>query len=143
MATKNVQVLPLLLLCRKRINRNHSSIALIVKIFPGQCVLIVSLTFNVPLSAPHSVHRRPKVVRAKQATSRMKRKRKQRNIHLDELNFTYTVWNMFFIPKWWILIACLAGKWKEIAGRSSQRSARCTTCSLLDRWMQSFVLKTK
>ncbi|XP_019742536.1 immunoglobulin-like domain-containing receptor 2 isoform X2 [Hippocampus comes] len=39
----------------------------------------------------------------------MKRKRKQRNIHLDELNFTYTVWNMFFIPKWWILIACLAG----------------------------------
>ncbi|XP_077420720.1 uncharacterized protein LOC144050909 isoform X2 [Vanacampus margaritifer] len=39
----------------------------------------------------------------------MKRKRIERNIHLDRLKFTYNVWSMFFIPKWWILIACLAG----------------------------------
>ncbi|XP_077374864.1 uncharacterized protein LOC144017317 isoform X2 [Festucalex cinctus] len=39
----------------------------------------------------------------------MKRKRIEHNIHLDRLKFTYSVWNMFFRPKWWILITCLAG----------------------------------
>ncbi|XP_057705151.1 immunoglobulin-like domain-containing receptor 2 isoform X2 [Corythoichthys intestinalis] len=39
----------------------------------------------------------------------MKRKRRERNVHLDELKFISSVWNMIFIPKWWISVAFLAG----------------------------------
>ncbi|XP_037104436.1 immunoglobulin-like domain-containing receptor 2 isoform X7 [Syngnathus acus] len=39
----------------------------------------------------------------------MKRKKIERNVHLDQLNFTYSVWNRIFIPKWLILITFLAG----------------------------------
>ncbi|KAM9826091.1 uncharacterized protein ACBT44_006479 isoform 2-T2 [Syngnathus typhle] len=39
----------------------------------------------------------------------MKRKKIERNVHLDQLHFTYSVWNRIFIPKWLILITFLAG----------------------------------
>ncbi|XP_077481432.1 uncharacterized protein LOC144092477 isoform X2 [Stigmatopora argus] len=39
----------------------------------------------------------------------MKRKGILRNINVDEVKFTSSVWNMFFMPKWWIAVAFLAG----------------------------------
>ncbi|XP_077569302.1 uncharacterized protein LOC144194248 isoform X3 [Stigmatopora nigra] len=39
----------------------------------------------------------------------MKRKRILRNINMDEVKFTSSAWKMFFMPKWWISVAFLAG----------------------------------
>ncbi|XP_061670557.1 immunoglobulin-like domain-containing receptor 2 isoform X2 [Syngnathoides biaculeatus] len=39
----------------------------------------------------------------------MKRKRVARIIDLDEMELGQSVWSLFFIPKWWILVAFLAG----------------------------------
>ncbi|XP_061608849.1 immunoglobulin-like domain-containing receptor 2 isoform X1 [Phyllopteryx taeniolatus] len=39
----------------------------------------------------------------------MTAKRMECIFHLDAMEYTHGVWRMFFIPKWWIWVACLAG----------------------------------
>ncbi|XP_054627179.1 immunoglobulin-like domain-containing receptor 2 isoform X2 [Dunckerocampus dactyliophorus] len=39
----------------------------------------------------------------------MKRKTRERNVHLDQMAVNYRVWNMFLIRMWWISVVCLAG----------------------------------